>query len=259
MGDDRRERGNINADAIQISLKTTSGSFSYTGTFGPPAILAQTGGPYIRSPIPQDVWDIATNTAGGTTPTGAVDQLTMSLTIAVAGIGYGPLSETWNVAPGRLTGTVYYNSYGTQFVKNWTTLDKAGHSVGAAILGIHSGDLAPHLVVGENSPVNGSGNPSNDSGCRVCHVVSSKGRWVLTQSEQGSPTDGLSFLYDLSNPDAGATTLAQQGTFAWAGLTSDGTYALTNSIDPSSSNPALTNSQGGRRRARSGSSGPRRC
>ena len=82
--------GNINADAIQISLKTTSGSFSYTGTFGPPAILAQTGGPYIRSPIPQDVWDIATNTAGGTTPTGAVDQLTMSLTVAVGGIGYGP-------------------------------------------------------------------------------------------------------------------------------------------------------------------------
>ena len=32
------------ADAIQITLTTTSGSFSYTGTFGPPPILAQTGG-----------------------------------------------------------------------------------------------------------------------------------------------------------------------------------------------------------------------
>ena len=219
--------GNISADAIQIALKTTSGSFSYTGTFGPPAILAATGGPYIRSPIPQDIWTIATNTAGGTTPTGAVDQLTMSLTIAVGGVGYGPITETWNVAPGLLTGTVYYNSYGTQFVKNWVNPDSAGNPVGAAILGIHSGDLAPHLVVGQNSPLNASGFPTDDTGCRVCHVVSSKGRWVLTESEQGTPTDGLSFLYDLTNQDAGATTLTPQGTFAWAGLTSDGAYALT--------------------------------
>ena len=130
-------------------------------------------------------------------------------------------------------------------MKNWTSLDKAGHSVGAAILGIHSGDLAPHLVVGQNSPVNGSGNPSDDSGCRVCHVVSSHGRWVITQSEQGTPGDGLSFLYDLTNQDAGAATLAQQGTFAWAAMTSDGTYALTNSIDPSSTNPAIANSYAG--------------
>ncbi|MGO9713519.1 MAG: hypothetical protein ACLQBL_31985 [Polyangiaceae bacterium] len=237
--------GNISADAIQIALKTTSGSFSYTGTFGPPAILAATGGPYIRSPIPQDIWTIATNTAGGTTPTGAVDQLTMSLTIAVGGVGYGPITETWNVAPGLLTGTVYYNSYGTQFVKNWVNPDSAGNPVGAAILGIHSGDLAPHLVVGQNSPLNASGFPTDDTGCRVCHVVSSKGRWVLTESEQGTPTDGLSFLYDLTNQDAGATTLTPQGTFAWAGLTSDGAYALTNAIDPSSTNPAITNSYAG--------------
>jgi hypothetical protein len=240
------DAGTINADAVLISLKTTSGSFSYSGSFGPPAILATTGGPYIRSPIPQDVWDMATNTAGGSTPSGAVDQLTLSLTIAIAGVGYGPMTETWNIAPGRLTGTVYYNSYGTQFVKNWTALDKAGHAVGAAILGIHSGDLAPHLVVGQNSPVDPTtGNPADDTGCRVCHVVSSKGRWVLTQSEQGTISDGQSYLYDLTNLDAGGTALAQQGTFAWAGLTSDATYALTNAIDPSSSNPAINNSAAG--------------
>ena len=32
-----------NADAIQISLKTTSGSFSYTGTFSAPPILKHDG------------------------------------------------------------------------------------------------------------------------------------------------------------------------------------------------------------------------
>ena len=39
--------------------------------------------------------------------------------------------------------------------------------------------------------------------------------------------------------------MTQQGTFAWAAMTSDGAYALTNSIDPSSSNPAINNSSAG--------------
>ena len=249
------------ADAIQIELKTTSGSFHWTGTFGRPSILAQTGTPFIRHPIPQDIWDIATNTAGGLAPDGSLDKLTVKLTVAKSGMAYGPLSQTWIVAPARLTGTVYYNSYGTHYVKNWANSDGAwmtqfggsgtpntGAPVGAAILGIHSGDAAPTLVVGQDAMnFNANGIPTDDTGCRVCHVVSSKGRWLITQSEQGSPGDGLSFLYDLTqNPVQGsAVTLAQQGTFAWAAMTSDGSYALTNTIDPSSSNPALTNGAGG--------------
>ncbi len=230
------------ADAIKITLATTSGSFSYTGTFGRPPILSATGGNYIRSPIPQDVWDMATNTAGETSPSGVADQLTMSLTIAKNDVGYGPITQTWNVAPGRLTGTVYYNVYGTQYVKNWVNTDSAGNPVGAAVLGIHAGDLAPHLVVGQNSPLNGSGIPTDDTGCRVCHVVSSKGQWIISQSEQGSPGDGLSFLYDLTQSDAGAVALAQQGTFGWAAMTGSGAFALTNTINPSATNPAITNS-----------------
>lgn len=227
------------ADAIRIDLKTTSGSFSWSGTFGRPAILAQTGGAFIRHPIPQDVWNMATDSAGGTTSNGAPDQLTMKLTVAKSDQGYGPLTETWTIAPARLTGTVYYNSYGTQLVKNWANPDGAGNRVGAAILGIHSGDTAPHLVVGLNS--------TDDSGCRVCHVVSSRGRWLLTQSEQGSPGDGRSFLYDLKATDVqgSAVQLPQEGTFAWAALLSDGSFALTNAVDPSSTNPAITNSRAG--------------
>jgi len=80
------------ADAVQIGLKTASGSFSWTGTFGRPPILAQTGGKFIRMPIPQDVWTIATNTAGGKTPSGMPDTLTVSLTVAKSGMAYGPIS-----------------------------------------------------------------------------------------------------------------------------------------------------------------------
>ncbi|HEY4122664.1 MAG TPA: hypothetical protein VGM56_32590, partial [Byssovorax sp.] len=250
------------ADAIQIELKTTSGSFHWTGTFGRPSILAQTGTAFIRHPIPQDIWDIATNTAGGLAPDGTLDKLTVKLTVAKGGMAYGPLSQTWIVAPARLTGTVYYNSYGTHYVKNWVNSDGAwmveyggdgmhpntGSPVGAAILGIHSGDAAPTLVVGQDAAnFNQYGIPTDDLGCRVCHVVSSKGRWLITESEQGSPGDGLSFLYDLTQADVqgSAVTLAQQGTFAWAAMTGDGSAALTNTIDPSSSNPAITNSSGG--------------
>jgi hypothetical protein len=246
------------ADGLQIELATTSGSFSYKGTFARPAILGQTGGKFIRHPIPQDVWDMATNTAGAPTLSGAPDQLTVKVTIALGGQGYGPISETWSIAPARLSGTVYYNVYGTQLVKNWTALDGAGHSVGAAILGIRSGQLGPTLVVGQNSPTNAQGNPADDSGCRVCHVVASRGRWLVTQSEQGVPGDGRSFLYDLTAPNVQASVaqIPQEGVFTWAGMTSDGAYALSNTIDPSSSNPSITGSVAGTAKSALYSFGP---
>ncbi len=233
--------GNASADGILVELTTTTGSFTYAGTFGPPPILMTTMGPFIRMPIPQDVWTMATNTAGGPTMNGMPDQLTLSLTVAVGGKGYGPIKETWTVAPGLLTGTVYYNSYGTHFVKNWAAADGAGNPVGAAILGIRSGDNAPTLVVGQNSPLGSNGIPTDDSGCRVCHVVSSRGKWLITQSEQGTPGDGQSYLYDLTqaNVQGSAVTMTQQGTFTWAAMLADGTYALTNEVDPSSTNPGV--------------------
>jgi len=38
------------------------------GTFGRPPILSQTGGKFIRHPIPQDVWDAATNNSNSGSP-----------------------------------------------------------------------------------------------------------------------------------------------------------------------------------------------
>jgi hypothetical protein len=226
-------------DAIQIRLATTSGSFSWTGTFARPLILSQTMRGFVRHPIPQDVWNMATDTAGAPTPGGTADQLTMSLTVATGGQGYGPIQQTWTVAPGRLTGTVYYNSYATQLVKNWATRDGAGNTVGAAILGIRSGDTAPTLVVGQNS--------SDDSGCRVCHIVSSRGKWLIAQSEQSGNTDYQSYLYDLTQPNVQGSSvmIPQTGVFAWAAMVGDGSYALTNTLNPSSSNPAINNSSNG--------------
>jgi hypothetical protein len=222
------------ADAIKIELSTTSGSFKWTGTFAKPAILSMpmtpTGGKFIRHPIPQDVWAAATNTAGGTTPTTGADRLSIKLTVARGGQAFGPITQTWSVAPARLTGTIYYNSYGTSLVANWSgNKDPQGHLIGAAILGIRSGDTGPHVVVGQNS--------ADNSGCRVCHVVASRGKALIAQAEN-SP----SYLYDLqaTNVQASAIHMPNDGTFAWAAMLSDASAAYTNTLAPSSTNPAIS-------------------
>jgi hypothetical protein len=224
------DAGVADADAVQIQLQTTSGSFSWTGTFGRPAILAQSGGTFIRHPIPQDVWATATNTAGGTTPGGTLDKLTVSLVIAKSGQGYGPITETWIIAPGRLEGTVYYNSYGTQLVKN--SIETAYHSTeqfGAAVLGIAEGATSPVVVAGTPSAV-GSG-----AGCRVCHVVAANGSRLIAQhGDNYSRTSS----YDLKNGNAETSLNAYDGLFGWAGLSPDGTLALTSAAELAAGTPA---------------------
>ena len=159
------------ADAIKIDLTTTTGSFSWSGTFGRPAILSTTLTNFIRMPIPQDVWEMATNTAAGKT-----DQLTVKLTVAKGGVAYGPISETWTIAPARLDGTIYYNSYGTQLVQNYSGAVGGNGQFGGAVLSIKVGDTGPKIAAGTAS--------MSPTGCRVCHSsrrrrirASSRGRW----------------------------------------------------------------------------------
>ncbi len=218
------------ADAIQISLKTTSGSFSWTGTFGPPAVLKAPGSPvttFIRSPIPQDVWEMATNTAGGPTPANPPDQLVVSLTVAKGGMAYGPITETWNVAPAHLAGTVYYNSYGTALVKNSNGNDAEGNQYGAAVLAIQGGATAPVVVAGPPSDESGSG-------CRVCHVVAMDGsRLIVQHGDNYARTSS----YDLKNANAETVLSNYDNTFGWAGLYPDGSMAFTNAADLAASAP----------------------
>ena len=216
------DAGAANADAILISLKTTSGSFSYTGTFSAPPILTQTGGPFIRMPVPQDVWTMATDTAGGTTPTGTPDQLTMSLVVAKGGVGYGPITETWTVAAAHLEGTVYYNSYGTQLVKNSLDTDFNHQEYGAAVLGIEQGATAPVVIAGPASP------PGAGTGCRVCHVVSSDGSTLIAQHGDNYAETSA---YDLKNANAENVLTNYDNIFGWAGLSADGSLAFTNAGD----------------------------
>ena len=201
------------ADAIQITLATTSGSFSYTGTFARPAILSQTNGKFIRMPVPQDIWDAATNSAGGPTVNNQTDKLTLSLTVAKNGQGYGPISETYTIAPGRLDGIIYYNSYGTQLAQNLGGAVGGNGKFGGAVLSIHVGDTGPKLVAGSN------GNTSN---CRVCHSVAAKGSALIAQHGDNYNT---SSVYTIGTNTITETTMTHNATFP--GLYPDGSLALT--------------------------------
>ncbi len=193
------------ADAIQIQLKTTTGSFSWTGTFAKPAILGTTG-KFINSPIPEDVWAMATNTAGG------ADQLTVSLTVAKGGVAYGPISETWTIAEARLSGTIYYNSYGTALAQNSTGALGGNGLYGGAVLSIHVGDTGPKLAAG------------NDTDCRVCHSVAAGGSRLIAQHGDNYPT---SSVYTITG--AGLTETVMNNSAEFPAMYPDGSLTLTSS------------------------------
>lgn len=201
------------ADAIEIELKTTSGSFSWKGTFGRPAILTQTGGPFIRHPIPQDVWEMATSSAGGPTPDGSSDKLAVSLTVAKAGKAYGPITETWAVAPARLSGVIYYNSYGTQLAQNFGGAVGGNGKFGGAVLSIHVGDTGPKLTAGASG---------GEAQCRVCHSVAANGSRLVVQR---GDSYGKSSAYDLSPTGSVEHALGNGATFP--GISPDGALALS--------------------------------
>jgi WD40 repeat protein len=195
------------ADAVKIELSNDSGSFQWTGTFGRPAILADTGGPFVQHPIPQDVWERASNSASG-----KKDRLTLSLTVASGGQAYGPIEQHWVIADARLSGIIYYNSYGTQLAKNYSGAVAGDGKFGGATLGIRVGDADPKLVAGSDGA---------SANCRVCHSVSADGSRLVSANQEGS-----AWAYALNvNGDVDETKM---GVFAeFPGMYPDGSLALS--------------------------------
>ena len=201
------------ADAVRIDLSTTSGSFTWSGTFGRPAILATTGGPFIRHPIPQDVWERATNSAGGVTPSGQPDRLSIKVTIAKGGMGYGPMTQTWTIAPARLSGIIYYQSYGTLLAQNYDGALGGNGRFGGAVLSIRVGDTGPKLTAGANG---------TSAQCRICHSVAADGSRLVVQH---GDLDTVSSAYTLTQ--TGATEQVMSTGAQYPAIYPDGSMALT--------------------------------
>jgi len=199
------------ADAQAIAMHLQSKTYIYDGTFGRPAALTSTT-PFVRHPIPQDVWQQATESTAG------ADTLTATLTFLVGAATVGPLVQTWKVAPGILQGTVYYESYGTQLVTNSDFTAQDGSRVGAAVLGIKPGSTAPSVVAGTST--------SDGQGCRACHSVAAKGSELIVQDAVYPYS--VTSLYDLQT--LGETPMTPQQVLAWAALSPDGAYALSSGV-----------------------------
>jgi len=199
------------ADALQIKLSTASGSFSWTGTFSRPAILSQTSA-FIRHPIPEDIWEMATNTAG-TKINNVRDDLTVAITIAKGGQGYGPISQTWTIAPGALKGTLYYGAYGT----NYTTQYSCAGTMGAGTLAIKHGATSPIPI-------------TTTATCTQCHVVSANGSTLVTDHDP-CPGNGQDYdwIYDLKNPSKPADLPQVDGLFTWGALNPSGSLFFSDS------------------------------
>jgi hypothetical protein len=186
-------------DAVRVRLHGRY--YEYNGYFGRPPALAG-GQPFVRHPIPQEVWKAATRTVRG-------GELNVEITLAVSGQARGPMKRRFTIAGGSLQGTVYYQSYGTSLIVNYSE-EGVGGPYGAATLAIRPGEVAPRLIAGAND-------------CRVCHSVSSQGQRLVTQGSDRN----ASFSYDLFNGDV-ESQYAQAGVLAWIGLSPDGSLGLGN-------------------------------
>lgn len=195
------QRGAQSADAVGIHLECAH--FTWDGAF------ARTATPFIHHPIPQAVWKQLGDSC-------AAQTVQAKLVFAAGGVAYGPLTESWRIAPGFLKGVVYYNSYGTSLALNYPGALPNGQPFGGATLAIRGGSTDPVLVAGRTGP-------SND--CRVCHVVSADGSTLLSQ--QGDNNAATS-SYALRAGNAETPMSPGDGRFAWGGLSPDGTFLLSN-------------------------------
>jgi hypothetical protein len=196
------------ADGIYIHL--SADNYDYKGFFGRPKPLSP-GSPFVRHPIPKQAWDQATLSAAG-------GNLTLSLVVAAGGVAYGPITQSWKIAKGRLKGTVYYQSYGTNLAKNYPGA-VGGGMFGGATLAIKPGATDPTLVAGQSG---------GSADCRVCHSVSADGSRMIVQ--HGNVYQQSS-SYDLNGGYAESVYPASTNTtLGWIGMSPDGSIGLGNAL-----------------------------
>jgi len=118
-------------------------------------------------------------------------------------------------ANGQLKGKIYYNSYGTNLVKNYGTTYNGVDRFGAATLVIPPGASGPSVVAGYDSATNGPG-------CRACHSVSPNGNILGTLKDSYEAV-----RYDLTQSTLTETSIGAAGTYAWPAFAPDGSYLFS--------------------------------
>jgi hypothetical protein len=164
--------GSIPPVDFKVSLDTTDFHWDGYGHVASPAQL--------QAAIPQSVWDGALESAQPS-PTKAI--VTLSITKAAAGVAYGPAQTHLIVAPGKLTGVIYFESYSGDVIDGGTDFGLWAVKPGASTPPSH---LQP--------------------GCVICHGVSASGNTLTTGTDD--PTIGSSTGVFRIEADGGYTQLA---------------------------------------------------
>ncbi len=197
FGDGKLTTGAANtANAVYVKIATKNFSYQQFGLGGTP----------IRLTVPEPVWKGATLSAG------AADAVTVTVTKRTGTTVTGPLTESWRIAQGTLKGFIYYSTYKSPLLP----LDPTTN-IGGGVLRIKPGATKPDVV---------------RRGCIVCHSVSANGS-VLTAAigpDTMNPTTSdavdLSIASPTPSPRGPVSSIGQQ--YAFAGLSPDGSLALTN-------------------------------
>jgi len=199
-------------EATSVYVKLSQGNYAFEGTYSLAAFPA--GSPARRRVRLEDVaWRTATSGNQG-------DDLVLEVKVYSGADDkvYGPIKETFKVAPGVLRGTVYYNSYDSQLTGG------AGAATGG-VIAIKPRSPDPVLAI-----------PGAAGKCHVCHSVSADGSTLFAQdSVNDDYARGAS--YDLKSPSSyatrtvydGITTPAMNRRFLWSAAYPDGSFALGSS------------------------------
>jgi hypothetical protein len=166
--------GSVAPVDFKISLDTTSFHWDGFGHVGNPAQL--------QAAIPQAMWEGALSSATQSTPPASV---VLSIVKAANGVAYGPAQAHLVVAPGQLTGIIYYESYSSDALP-----DGGGTDFG--LWAVKPGVTQP---------------PSHlQPGCVICHGVAASGN-TITMGTDDSTVGGLTGVYRIE-ADGGYTHLA---------------------------------------------------
>ncbi|HEX8794779.1 MAG TPA: hypothetical protein VF765_27725 [Polyangiaceae bacterium] len=190
-----------NYDAVMIQMQEKG--FIYQGFFSAPAM------PFINHPVLLSAWDTLVYSNQG-------EDVTVTLVFASGGKAYGPLTETWKIAQGVLTGTVYYNSYGTALASNYCCTS-TGAMFGGATLAIRHGATSPVLIAGSSG---------GSAQCRVCHSVAAQGATLVTQHGDDYQASS-SYALTAGNTET-AMPASGTATFGFPAIYPDGTFLFAN-------------------------------
>jgi hypothetical protein len=166
-----------------------------------------------RITLPEPVW------RGLTLTMISNDPVEVSVSKSSGGAVTGPVTTNWIIAPGQIKGMFYYSTYKSPLAMETVDTEQG------ALLRLPPGGTAEVI----------------QGGCTVCHTVSAQGNVLASglsylvspgDPEDLNPVDSSSF--DLT-PDGQMTTRMETTNgrmFAFAGLSPDGSLALTNGIIP---------------------------